>query len=386
MSMFKHSLHHSGLRHSVHEASLLTQLQTIGQQRFSAARAIPLAAPTAGMEIPLTTVTYQASTASLGNFDSQIDILFEGAPANSSVQLMLDSGNTTLIVPRFEDLSRLAGYTILAQNATEPWGCPAHIVRGPIDLPTRSRGILRIPDCVFYACTGNNKNGERTSNFGLGYVTPWTADPSGVTIQAPLSYLQQLPFVQVNILPAQDALGAAGRPSVTEDSTLTLFGQLPQDYRMFNTVPNSPWMALVPKSLSIGGVVTAWPGNLASPIAMIDSGGGPVFLSDPNDAVSAQVWPDTVRSPDWTNPGSLPCESTAAGIEIELGDDVSSYTYSIDEASLPASVKGLTLVMCKQCEYMFGWNGMNVGGISMLVNDLVIDYQSGRVGLKPKQA
>jgi hypothetical protein len=385
MSIFKHSLHHSGLRRSAHEASLLTKLQAIGQQRFSAAKAIPLAAPSAGMEIPLTTVTYQASTASLGNFDSQIDVLFDGAPANASVQLMLDSGNSTLIVPRFEDLSGLAGYSVLAQNATEPWGCPAHIVRGTIDLPTRSQGILQIPNCVFYACTGNNQQGERTSNFGLGYVSPWTVDPSGTVLQAPLSYLPQLPFVQVNILPAQGALDPAGGPSVTEDSTLTLFGQLPQDYQMFSTVPNSPWMSLVPKSLSIGGVTTTWPGNLPSPIAMIDTGGGPVFLSDPNDAVYTKAWPDMVGSPDWTKPGSLPCESTAASVEIELGDATNSYTYTIDESSLPASVQGLTLVMCKQCEYMFQWNGMNVGGISMLVNDVLIDYQSGRLGLRPKQ-
>lgn len=308
------------------------KLREIGRRKFSAAKAIPLATPSPGLEIPLTTVTYQSSPGSLGNFDSQIDILFDGAPANSSTELILDSGNSTLIVPRFEDLSGLAGYTVLVQNSTEPWGCPAHIVRGPIDLPTRSHGILRIPNCVFYACTDNNQQGERTSNFGLGYVYPWTSDPSGVTVQAPLSYLQQLPFVEVNILPAPATIDAAGGPSITEDSTLTLFGEPPQGYQMFDAVPNSPWMSLVPKSLSIGGVVTTWPGNLASPIAMIDTGGGPVFLSDPDDAVCAQAWPDMVASPDWTNPGSLPCESTAASLEIELGDGVNTYTFSIEEA------------------------------------------------------
>jgi hypothetical protein len=385
MSAFIHSLHHSGLRRSAHQAALVARLRTVGQRRFTAAKAIPLAAPSAGMQVPLSTVTYQPNPpASLGSFDSQIDISFEGAAAGAPVQLMVDSGNTTLIIPRYEDIAGLAGYTVLAQNTKEPWGCPAHIVRGPIILPTRSSGILRIPDCVFYACTGNNGDGERTANFGLGWTSPWTLDQSGVTVQAPLSYLPQLPFVEVDIQPAQAAAGDPANPVITEASTLTLHDQPPAGYQMLNGVPDAPWLSLVPKSLSIGGVVTAWPGNLASPIAMIDTGGGPVFLSDPSAAVYPAAWPNPVQSPCWTKPGSLPCESTAAKIVIELGDETSSYTYTIDETLLPPSVQGITLVMCKECEYMRGRNGMNIGGISMLVNYLVIDYRGGRVGLKPK--
>ena len=39
--------------------------------------------------------------------------------------------------------------------------------------------------------------------------------------------------------------------------------------------------------------------------------------------------------------------------------------------------------MCKLNSYMMDQNGMNIGGISALVNSIVVDYVNGRVGLKP---
>jgi hypothetical protein len=37
--------------------------------------------------------------------------------------LLVDSGNSTMIVPNGEDLVGAPGYTILG-TAQEPWGCP----------------------------------------------------------------------------------------------------------------------------------------------------------------------------------------------------------------------------------------------------------------------
>jgi hypothetical protein len=42
-------------------------------------------------------------------------------------------------------------------------------------------------------------------------------------------------------------------------------------------------------------------------------------------------------------------------------------------------------VMCEKCYYMMDNDGMNVGGISALFNDIVVDYAAGKVGLKPKR-
>jgi hypothetical protein len=40
--------------------------------------------------------------------------------------------------------------------------------------------------------------------------------------------------------------------------------------------------------------------------------------------------------------------------------------------------------MCKQCSYMNGQNGMNIGGLSALFNFILIDYVSALVGFKAK--
>jgi hypothetical protein len=39
--------------------------------------------------------------------------------------------------------------------------------------------------------------------------------------------------------------------------------------------------------------------------------------------------------------------------------------------------------MCEQCEYMRGYDGMNIGGISALFNYILVDA-SAKVGLKAK--
>jgi hypothetical protein len=117
---------------------------------------------------------------------------------------------------------------------------------------------------------------------------------------------------------------------------------------------------------------------------MVDTGGGPVFLSDPNGYIDRTNWPDPVPSPSWTSSGSVSCESTEDDLTIVLGDGRSSFSYRIDTTKLPSSVQGLTLVMCELCYYMMGNQGMNIGGLSALFNSILVDYASAQVGFKAK--
>jgi len=332
-------------------------------------------------DIPLTTVSLQS------NFDAYINIRYRGAPSDSSVQLLVDTGNFSLIVPEYAAIAALPNfrkdYTVVAHHVTEPWGCPAHIVRGPIDIPTINGAIYEIPNCVFYACTGPNKAGEHTANFGAGRISPWIPS-AGVMIQAPLAYNPAYHYAQFNYAPARKIFAAGSEPLIAEGSSLTLFKTMPQGYKMFDIVKNRMWMSLIPRSLSIGGIATAWPGTLTSPIAMVDTGGGPVFLSDPNGYVYKSNWPDQVPSPEWTSPGSVSCQSTRHDLTISLGDESNSFTYHIDTTNFPSSVQGLTLVMCELCYYMMGNQGMNIGGLSALFNYILIDYASAKIGFKPK--
>jgi hypothetical protein len=374
------SLHPPVLKTPAHKALLKTRLASIAERRLTALarRVAPAAAP---VDIPLTTVSLAS------NFDAYIHINFRGAAADGSVPLIVDSGNFSLIVPDYDVIAALPNfttdYTILADNVTEPWGCAANILRGPIEIPTQDGGVYEIPNCVFYACTGPNANGDLTANFGTGRISPWIAQ-SGITLQAPLSYNPCYAFAEFNYAPAGQVLAAGTDPTIAEGSSLTLYKAMPPGYQMFDIIQNLMWMSLVPRSLSIGGTATGWPGTIPSPIAMVDTGGGPVFLSDPNGYVYQTNWPDPVTSPDWTSSGSVSCQSTADDITIGVGDGSNAFSYSIDTAKLPASVQGLTLVMCELCYYMMGNQGMNIGGLSALFNYILIDYAAARVGLKDK--
>jgi hypothetical protein len=297
-----------------------------------------------------------------------------------------------LIVPHWEDIAALpnnsTNYTVLGEG-TEPWGCPAKIVKGPIHLQTRGGSVFTIQNCIFYACSADNSDGGRTANFGAACISPWSASlwntPAGlgITMQSPLAYISDYPFAEFDYEASSGIFGTPGIPNVSAGSSLRLYHTEPSGYTMLQILKNKEWMAVTPKSLTIGATKTGWPGTLPSPIAMVDTGGGPVYLSDPNGYVWNQPWPDGVGNPDWTS-SSLNCQSVRDAISIELGDSTNSVAYTINPAKLSPSTRGLTLVMCEDNHYMMQQKGMNVGGISALVNFILIDFQTARVGFRPK--
>jgi hypothetical protein len=176
---------------------------------------------------------------------------------------------------------------------------------------------------------------------------------------------------------------ASTAAAASTSSAIQLYNAIPDGYQMFDIIPGLEWMALVPKSLSIANIATQWPGTVVSPIAMIDTGGGPVYLSDPNGYLYQTAWPSPVNNPDWASTSTL-CESTQASLGITIGDAASSYTYVIDNTTFPQPAQGLTLVMCEKNAYMMDQQGMNIGGISALVNSILIDFKDNRVGFKKK--
>lgn len=162
---------------------------------------------------------------------------------------------------------------------------------------------------------------------------------------------------------------------------------------MIDIIKDQLWMSLRPKSLVVANTMTKWPGELAtSSIAMIDTGGGPAFLSDPKKCLWAKDWPSPAPLPGWIG-GSYCCQATSADLTITLGDEKSSeFSYQVNTAKLPPLAKGLTLVMCQTCAFMqthpdgTPQHGMNIGGLSALFNYILIDYAHARVGFKPKPA
>lgn len=336
--------------------------------------------------IPLTTVSLNR------NFDAYLDVSFASGAPGATVQTVVDSGNSMLIVPDWEDIASLSNwntnYTILG-SGQEPWGCPAKIVRGPIHVATSGGGAYVIGGRVFYACTGLSPEGERTANFGAGGISPWLASGwnvppgAGVTTQAPLSYNPAYPYAEFSFASAADIHGSGVTPKVAGGSYLTLYKALPAGYRLFSILPDTEWMSLIPLALTIGTDKTRWPGAVTSPIAMVDTGGGPVFLSDPNQYACKSAWPNPAANPAWASTSDT-CESTSNAITVSLGDGAGAFSYTIDPNQFPLPSRGLTLVMCKRNDYMRGQEGMNIGGISALVNQILVDYAHARVEFKPK--
>lgn len=336
-------------------------------------------------------VSIMLTTISMGgNFDAWINIQFPNGDSPVTTSLLVDSGNTTLIIPNGEDLVGVAGYTVLG-TATEPWGCPANVVRGTVQIPQVNGQLYEIENCVFYACTGNNSSGQRTANFGAGNISPWSGNgwnvPSGlgVTMQSPLSYNTAYPYAEFVYAPSGNVLSTDDNHVVNNESILMLYSTAPAGYTMMDIIKNIEWMSVVPHSLKVGSTETGWPGTVNNPIAMVDTGGGPMFLSDPNGEVYDKTWPDTVACPAWAS-SSENCNCVSDRLEIGLIESggTTSYNYVIDTGAMASSVQGLTAVMCKVNAFMMSQQGMNIGGISMLFNRLLINYGGTQLGLAPK--
>jgi hypothetical protein len=352
-------------------------------------------------------VRLQLTTVSLAsNFDALISIRFDGQAPGTWTQLIVDSGNSTLIVPCWEAISGRPGYTVLVEEATEPWGCPAKVVSGPIELETCDNQTFRIDDCTFYACTGPNDNGQRTANFGAGRLRP-SSDAAGNVhrkpevhslmadppMLAPLAYATDYPFAEFDYAPASQIQLTRSRVTVDAHSSLVLYRSMPQrPYTIMDTIPGQAWMSVRPKSVTTAGGAIRWRDDISdtdphSPIAMVDSGGGPVLVNDPDGQVAMQ--PDPVSCPNWTTDPATPCVDCKCScgsvtLVLENASRSVTYTYTINTQCKAAPEQGLSLVPCKSNYFLFNRPGINIGGLSLLSNYLLIDYHTGNVGLAPK--
>lgn len=321
-----------------------------------------------------------------GNFDAYVHVGLVGG-GHPKFKLLVDSGNSTLILPRFDEIERLPNfkkyYEVEVKDVREPWGAPANIVTGPIVLP-RAGGTHTISSCTFYACTDVNDRGEYTANFGIGCVDPWSAGDS-YELRSPLSYGSDYNFVEIDYAPVDQVLGSGSKLQVSPGSYLTLCRAIPDGFStMLKILPNLAWMALKPQSLVVGAQRTEWPGkDENTSIAMIDTAGGPVFLSDPENYLRKRDWPETVPEtiPDfWVSS----CKGISADLAFSLTDGKETVLLAIRSKALTPAVQGLSLVMCDKCEFMRTRDGMNIGGLTALFYSILIDYKNARVGFKLK--
>ena len=353
---------------------------TAGQAKGAAGRI----AAGASFSIPLTTVSKS------GNFDSFIDVQFPnqgGVPITAT--LLADSGNSNMIIPNGQDLVGVPGYTILGTAPSPFTNCPANVVQGPLQIVATDGGIYRIDSCVFYACTPKSPKDTPEANFGMAKINPWSASHpwntplKNLVMQSPLSYGTAL-YAEVIFEPATTMLSSTADVLVRRGSRLVMHATAPSGYTMLNTIPDLAWMSVVPTSFAIGGTTTGWPGSVSPLIAMIDTGGGPVLLSDPNGYVWPETWPLEAACPSWASTSvNCNCISDRLQISLAAASGGGTYAYTINPIARPPTEWGLTAVMCEVNDYLRGQQGMNVGGISFLFNRLLIDYAGAQVGLAP---
>jgi hypothetical protein len=375
------SLHAPVISTPEHRAAVRSELARIrsGQERLFD-RAAPKG-PT--LRIPITTVSR------IGNFDANINVFFGEPPHVASMPLCVDSGNDTMVVPSFDAISSLPNFTKnyrkLADPITEPFGNRAILLQGPVKLPTAD-GMYEIPDCRFFACTDPNKT---TSNFGTGWISPWRKFGGGqkFVVRPPTTYgPSPYRYAIFDYAPAPSVMTNSDKPKVAEGSSIILQRNGPfPGYELFKISrgQEKAWMSIYVRALSIGEIRTDWPGKRPL-MAMVDTGGGPFFLSDPDGYLYPKHWPSPAHKPPWADEGSIACQAVKGPITVEIGDCQNWYSLRIDTSRLPRPVQGLTLVMCKKCKYMWNNDGMNIGGISALFNYILVDYEAGHVGLKSK--
>jgi hypothetical protein len=392
MNYSGHSLHPPVLTTQTHKDLFKTASALIAEKRHQSHSArSQVVAETPSVRVPLTTVSLS------GMFDAYINISFRGANGAPSASLLVDSGNNCLILPDYAAIGSLPGfsdnYKVLAFDISEPFGCPACLVRGPIRLSTESNTFYDVEDCVFFACTGPNPaDGSYTANFGTGCLEPRKL--GGDDPISPLGAIPDHPYAEFDYAPARQVIEPGAGPIIIGNSFLNLYKILPNDYqnRMFAIVKGSNWMSLRPATLAIAGKETKWPGALAdTSIAMVDTGGGPVFLSDQKKYLWAEDFQTPSALPSWIS-GSYGCQAINEDVAITLRDGVdpeTTYSYRIEKAKLPPLAAGQTLVICKTCLYMWDTqgipnDGMNIGGLSALFNYILIDYVAAKVGFKAK--
>jgi hypothetical protein len=331
-------------------------------------------------DIPLTTVSRDTL------FDSFAFINLRGL-ASKPMKLLVDTGNSVLILPSWQAIAELpnwnALYTVLVDDTNEPWNAPAKLVKGPIEIAAADGSVFCIDDCIFYACTGNAPGeNEPTANFGAGCLTAYD-NLNGWPLRPAQTFRPEYPFAEFNFAPAASVLSYTQTLRVQATSCLRISKSSPLGYSVFDIAPNEPWMALIPKALTIGTVHTKWPSPARRAIAMIDTGGTCAYLSDPDDCVYSTAWPDPAPNPSWTST-SIGCFSTGEPITLTLGDQSTDFTYTIDKGAWPSTVKGLTLVMCEKNAFMWDRYGLNIGGISALSIGILVNYRDAQVGLRLK--
>ncbi len=358
-----------------------------------------------------------------GNFDQRISVRGVGFSPDDpmkSYDILFDTGNHNLIYPYWNDLKNNSDKYNILGSATERWGCPVYIVTGPMIV-----GGFTIQNCTFLACYQDHPHtGSRTSNFGAGYISRTRIKLGDVYVDTPFRYVPNINCIEINFANNYVMLYNDISQSLT-----TLLGYP----NMLNITPNYNWMSTYIKYLSLNikngdNITKKWIDNLDNRHVYIDSGGGPILMSDPSISKCYSyraaghhftTIPSLTSREECVNKGYTWSESdssiihnddipvvthekvetwgTKCGVynfpsyvDVTLTDkqNVAIIKIPKNNGEIPGNFANCNAVICEQNRYLFSKAAMNIGGQLFYYYNVLIDYRDPekggfKIGFKP---
>lgn len=304
--------------------------------------------------------------------------------AGQEMPLMPDTGNNCVIVQYNSHLAREENgkwtvvdpaYTIIDSNVWEPWGNPALLVSGPIQLGTRRFNLqffMKKDPTDLFGNFGMNSVGDvwwmyLNSHGAKDYKTIDSSAKMCPMLASGWTYFQ------IHLIPSKTS-----NPSklVLSDNDDFL-----GDVQMFNLMDDA--VAQVhcgAYNIEMNGQ-TLSAKTASGMIAMIDSGGGPILCSDPAAVDLAHLNSNGHPLFKWTPAGKEIGEvkwlsGVQASFVLQESDKSSGSTF---KAKIPAEAY-TQLASIQHDRYLNGQNGFNLGAQLFQYHSVVFDVKRSRVG------
>lgn len=343
---------------------------------------------------------FTTPTSASGNYDSWIKVRVstlpeEGAPAQSNdLKCMVDSGNNCICFIDKDMFGLKQGadgiwtaarpYIVMHQNSLDAWSRDAVIVKGPLsygggdDTDPERLGVVKV-EAEFYV-TKEVPHTHRENNFGIApYHTP--ADSKYPERPKSALYFTNYRYASIQLVPKGS--GAMSKLQLGNSDSL-MAGCTWFDASHFYKGGNS----LIVKSFKFDHDGSGWDVDKSWSAeegfnAEMDTGGGPIIVDNKTGLFLGAV---SNATPIGWDAGSKTDVFLNGIIEIELWDKVSPQTFKYRLEKLPKqpSQQLPPCMIVVRPPDTLNCRGVNLGGLSFLYIDMIMDLEQKRLGLRQK--
>jgi len=275
-------------------------------------------------------------------------------------------------------------YIVMHQNSLDAWSRDAVIVKGPLsygggdDTDPERLGVVKV-EAEFYV-TKEVPHTHRENNFGIApYHTP--ADSKYPERPKSALYFTNYRYASIQLVPKGS--GAMSKLQLGNSDSL-MAGCTWFDASHFYKGGNS----LIVKSFKFDHDGSGWDVDKSWSAeegfnAEMDTGGGPIIVDNKTGLFLGAV---SNATPIGWDAGSKTDVFLNGIIEIELWDKVSPQTFKYRLEKLPKqpSQQLPPCMIVVRPPDTLNCRGVNVGGLSFLYIDMIMDLEQKRLGLRQK--